>query len=77
MTDVTEVKYYVALFDSVTRVMKAEKILRSLSVPHKIIPVPKAISSDCGVGIRFEQELIDDITAALSGQADAREYRPL
>ncbi len=72
-----EILYYVALFDSVSHAMKAEKILKTRGIPHKIIPVPKEISSDCGVCIRFEKDSIEDITSALYGQVTAREYRPL
>ena len=39
--------YWVALFDSVSHVMKAEKILKEANIPYKIVPVPKSISSDC------------------------------
>lgn len=70
-------KYYVALFDSVSHVMKAEKILKAREILHKIIPVPREISSDCGVCIRFENDSIDDINSALYGQVEVREYRPL
>ncbi len=48
--------YLVALFDTVSLVMKAEKILKDAGVPHKIIPIPRSISSDCGVCIRFLPE---------------------
>ena len=42
-----------ALFESVSHVIKAEKILKEAGIPHKIIPVPKSISADCGVCVRF------------------------
>lgn len=45
--------YLVVLFETVSYVMKAEKLLKEAGVPHKIIPVPRNISSDCGVCIRF------------------------
>lgn len=77
MTDAKETQYYVALFDSVTHAMKAEKILKISGIPHKIIPVPREISSDCGVCIRFDKDSIDDITSAFADQVTVREYRPL
>lgn len=77
MTSLKEARYYVALFDSVSHAMKAEKILKIRGIVHKIIPVPKEISSDCGVCIRCEKESIDDIKTALNDQVDVREYRPL
>jgi len=31
----------------------AEKLLKKEQMPYKVIPVPRHISSDCGVCIRF------------------------
>jgi len=49
--------YDVILFKAVSYALKAEKILKKEGLPHKLIPVPKHISSDCGVCIRFEPEI--------------------
>ena len=43
------IQYLAALFQSVSHVISAEHILKEAQVPHKIIPVPRKISSDCGV----------------------------
>jgi len=45
--------YGVALFGSTQRVLKAEKILKEAGLTIKLIPVPRQISSDCGVCLRF------------------------
>lgn len=45
--------YGVVLFDSTQRVLKAEKMLKRAGVATKLIPVPRQISSDCGVCLRF------------------------
>lgn len=45
----------VAIFHSVHRVMKAEKILKSRNLDILLIPVPRQMSSDCGLAIRFSQ----------------------
>jgi hypothetical protein len=50
----TSACYRVVLFKTVSAAMKAEKLLLAGAVPHKLIPVPKSISSDCGVCIRYE-----------------------
>ena len=42
----------VLLFESVSAVLVAEKILKDRDIPYKLIPVPKHLSSDCGVCIR-------------------------
>jgi hypothetical protein len=46
--------YLIILFESVSRAMQAEKTLKESGVSHKLIPVPKQVSSDCGVCIRFK-----------------------
>ncbi|MCU0581690.1 MAG: DUF3343 domain-containing protein [Syntrophales bacterium] len=66
----------VVLFHSVTHAMKAEKLLKAAGLTIKLIPVPKHISSDCGVCLRFPREQQEAVVAALEGQVDIREIRP-
>jgi hypothetical protein len=77
MTDENDQKNYVALFNSVSHVMKAEKLLIAAQIPIKIIPVPKSISSDCGVCIRFEEKLVEKVKAVLNNQFEMLEIRQL
>ena len=54
-------KYAVFLFPSVSHALKAEKILKDRAIAHKLIPVPRQISADCGVCLRVaveQQELV-------------------
>lgn len=46
----------VLLFESVHRVMKAEKILKGKGIRVDLTPVPREISSDCGVAIELPAE---------------------
>ena len=46
----------VAIFHSIHRVMKAEKVLKTGGVDILLIPVPRQLSSDCGLAIRFTAE---------------------
>lgn len=71
------IDYYVMLFKAVSYALKAEKILKTEGLPHKLIPVPRQISSDCGVCLRFESALQDDIRAALAGKVEIEEIRRL
>jgi hypothetical protein len=43
----------VFIFESVHRVMKAEKLLKGEGIKIDLIPVPREISSDCGVAIEL------------------------
>jgi len=70
-------EFNVILFKSVHHAMKAEKILCKEQTPHKLIPVPKHISSDCGVCIRFLPDRSQDVRNALDGRAEFSEIRPL
>ncbi|HOP47010.1 MAG TPA: DUF3343 domain-containing protein [Desulfobacteraceae bacterium] len=69
MTETSE-KYLVALFQSVSHVIKAERILKEAQVPHKVIPVPRKISSDCGVCIRFLPEHLQLIENTLTEKCE-------
>lgn len=44
---------YIAIFGSVTRVMKAEKVLKKEGIPFILIPSPRVIPSPCGLAIKF------------------------
>lgn len=68
---------YVILFKSVSYALKAEKILKQESLPHKLIPVPKHISSDCGVCLLIRANVKNKIVNALEGRVDMEETREL
>ncbi len=70
-------QYFVMLFKAVSYVLKAEKILKKENLPHKLIPVPKNISSDCGICLRFEPALQNKIEAALLNKVEVEEIRAL
>jgi hypothetical protein len=69
--------YCVALFHSVSHVMKAEKVLKEAGIEHKIIPVPKSISPDCGVCVRFVPNLKAAVVDALQPHVPVNEIREL
>ena len=55
-------QYAVILVHSTSHAIRGEKLLQKADVPHKLIPVPRQLSSDCGICIRVERE---DAEAAL------------
>ncbi len=65
--------YCVLLFDSVSSTLLAERTLKKHGIVHKVIPVPRQISSDCGVCIRFRPELREEIISALTGAVEFRD----
>lgn len=72
-----QVLYYIMLFKSVSYALKAEKILKEGKIPHKLIPVPKQISSDCGVCLRFESQDRLSIENRLSNKVEFEDIRLL
>lgn len=47
--------YAVILVYSTSHALKLEKILQKTGVASKLIPVPRHLSSDCGVCVRIAQ----------------------
>jgi hypothetical protein len=45
-------EYVVLLVRSISHAMKGESELTKAGVPHKLVPVPRSLSSQCGVCIR-------------------------
>lgn len=43
------------VFDSIHYVLKAEKILKEADLSCELIPVPREISSDCGMALAIEE----------------------
>lgn len=60
---------YVAIFNSVHKVMKAEKLLKTEKIPMLLIPAPRALSSDCGLAIRYGEADRQQLEAVLSTAA--------
>jgi len=50
----------ILLFQSVHQVMKAEKALKERGITVDVIPVPREISSDCGVVIQVPSEVSEE-----------------
>ena len=70
-------EYHVMLFKSVSHALLAEKTLKEAGIGHKLIPVPRHISSDCGVCLRFQAGDTERIVQALSGKVEFELIRPL
>ncbi len=56
----------VAIFNSIHRVMKAEKVLKEHRQDFLLIPVPRSLASDCGLAIRYAEADHSTIDAILA-----------
>ncbi len=59
---------HLAVFNSAHRVMKAENILKKCELAILLIPAPRALSTDCGLAIRFDSNLNETVLRALTAE---------
>lgn len=57
---------YVAIFNSIHRVMEAEKLLKERRLSILLIPAPRALAADCGLAIRYAEEARGEVEAVLA-----------
>jgi hypothetical protein len=75
-------KAYFILFITIHDVLKAEKLLKKQGLAAEVVPVPRNISSDCGVCIKSSSpvEALFSLLGGISGVKcyvfDGKEYRP-
>lgn len=71
-------QYSVVLFYSMSGALHAEKQLQGKGIAVKLIPVPRHLSSDCGVCLRFEQTDEAGVREVLEGaQIEIQGINPL
>lgn len=71
-------QHMVILVDSTSHALRIEQILVRKDISCKLIPVPRHLSSDCGVCVRIRTEDWDQITELLTQQkASYREVADL
>ena len=60
---------YVAIFHSIHRVLRAEQLLKQAGARFLLIPVPRKLTSDCGLALRVAPAQLAAVFAVL-GAAD-------
>lgn len=63
------IQYGVILFHTTSNVMRTEKMLLKAGFKIKLVPTPRAFSSDCGISIRFEWDNNDPIKLLLDEES--------
>lgn len=58
-------RYLVITFHSTHHALKAERVMRDCGLEAKTIPVPRSISSNCGIALRVEAESGQDLEILL------------
>ena len=60
------------LFKSTRDEMAAEKIIRAAEIPCRMVPIPRSLSSECGMGIKIDSEHADAAASLLKDFNPAR-----
>jgi hypothetical protein len=58
-------KFGVVLFHTSSSAMQAEAVLVKVKMSVKLIPTPRELSSDCGISLRFDWDLNEDVRNVL------------
>jgi hypothetical protein len=67
----------VVLFESTSHALFAEKLIKAAQIPCKLIPIPRHLSSDCGVCLRFGTDAKEQVEGILRGKLDVFNIRIL
>ncbi len=67
----------VVLFESVSHALRAEKLIKTATIFCKLIPVPRHLSSDCGVCLRFNTSAKEQVENILQDKLDFFEIKVL
>jgi len=58
--------YGIVLFHSTSAAIRAEKVTQGAGLKVKLIPVPRQLSSNCGISLRFEWDQADVVRSVLA-----------
>jgi len=67
----------ILLFNSTSEALLAEKLFIRAGISYKIMPVPRHISSDCGVCIRFFAPDKKRVCETLARRVDIQNICPI
>ena len=60
--------YGVVLFESTSAAVRAEKEVKKHGLKVKLIPVPRHLSSDCGICLRFDWPDLERVQTLLNSR---------
>jgi hypothetical protein len=58
--------FAVALFHTTSSAMRAEKVLLQAGFLVRLVPMPRALSSDCGVAVRLARDEMEPVRRLLA-----------
>ena len=75
----TKTPHFVVTFHTTAEAMATERLCKTLDLPGRLIPVPRAITADCGIAWSAPPEAAEKIRVALqtAGVETAGDYELL
>ncbi len=67
----------IVIFESTHDVIKAERLCEQENVACRIVPVPRSISSDCGIALEINESDKDRVEQLLATHSLHPEFRPM
>lgn len=58
---------FIAIFNSIHRVMEAERLLKDQGLKIMLIPAPRTLAADCGLAIRYAEDVRPRVESVLAG----------
>ena len=68
---------FVVLFESFSHALSAEKILKAAGMVCKLVPVPRHLSSDCGVCLSFAADTKQQVETVLKNKLEYFEIKDI
>jgi hypothetical protein len=62
-------RFHILIFTTIHDVLKAERTLQGAGIDVEVLPVPRSLSSDCGVCIKSaeEEEVLAGVLSLIAG----------
>lgn len=57
---------YYLVFYSTHHLLQAERLCQGEGIPITLVPIPREITSECGMAIKFAEPYLDQIVAVVS-----------
>lgn len=58
----------IVLFDSVHHVLAIERLLKDTEIWFDLVPVPRSLSSDCGIAIEFRVDALEPVREIVTSE---------
>lgn len=66
---------YLVIFHTFSGVMALERVMKKRHIENETMPAPRALSTDCGVALKFSIDNLDEFLKTISTENIHRIYK--